>query len=265
MGSMALTRRCLGLLVVIASTVGCPACPANWPFPPDTWNTIPCSTYRDEVRPVHIEARFVDARQVALSAQDGRPLAAAGGGATDVPFATGVQSTGAFSSGTYAIRARREADGALVLVWTSDMPLPKGARQILVTADGAIDNLYMNADALAHSGMLQRDVLELRLCITAGTARYGGIVPLSQPDTFEHSCASMARLRTPWSNVAFVREVTAPTQDFTGTRSLATEACHLPPPQPESVRLLFAGGGAPPQIGASDSPRASLDANGSAR
>jgi hypothetical protein len=213
--------------------------------PADTWNYIPCSTYRNEVRSVHLETVVADPRQVALLDRDGRTLIASGGGAIDVPFGGAGQPTGPFSSGAYSIRARRESDGGLVLLWTSDMPLPQGGRQVLVASDGSLGYLYVKADALGLPAILRRGSLDLRLCITVERARYGGIIPRSDADTSEKPCAWTVHLSTPSSNVALVREVTGPTPDYSGTWDLARSDCNLPPREPESARVIF-GAAAPP-------------------
>jgi hypothetical protein len=226
--------RLLAALALVATTTGCPE---NWPFPPDTYLGMPCSLYRDEKPTVHVEVRFVDPRLVVLSAGDGPPLLPAGSGPAEAPFASGTQSTGSFSSGTYSIRARREADGALALIWSSDMPLPKGARQVLVSPQGAIEDLRVKAEDVGLPAMVTREPFDLRLCIDVGSARYGGVVPGSHALTAVALCEGAARLTTPWSNVALVREVTSGTTDYRSRPE--GKACHLPPPLPDSERVFW--------------------------
>jgi hypothetical protein len=222
---------------ILATT---PACPSNWPFPEGTYLGMDCKSYVGMRRPVHVEIRFLDARQVALLSNDGSTLLPAGGGPAGAPVVEGVHSTGQFSSGKYTVRAARDADGSLGLNWTSEMPLPQGARQILVTTGGAVQDLPVEAEVL---GLVGRDHFELTLCIEVHSARYGGIIPASRPATIYDPCQTNVKLSTPWSNVATIRQITAATPDYSVRPApnvlSAQEACHLPPSQPQSEVTIF--------------------------
>jgi hypothetical protein len=77
---------------------------------------------------VKTEIRVRDPSQFALRAPDGTAGLPAGSSVTEVPIAAGRAQTGMDSSAAYDVRARREQDGSIAVVWATTVPLRGGDR-----------------------------------------------------------------------------------------------------------------------------------------
>jgi hypothetical protein len=153
-----------------------------------------------------VQIRFLDPRRIAVEAADGSLLIAQGSAPQQVQFASGGVATGAFSSGRYSSRLSRDASGALVVDWQTDLAMARGSREVLVGADGSFFGLFgVTAAQLGFPEVTRRPELVVDVCPELDPSRAGYVAAVG-------TCADgrwpRLRLRTAWANVGSVREET---------------------------------------------------------